>query len=218
MLAASALPAQAHVLGPQYVAVFDSISPPAAGVVVSVAQTGSAPELSITVGGSDTLELLGAAGEPFAEIGPKGVSVNQRSPTWYRIRHLGVKPLKIPAGVGASLMPKWIAGPQDQDSELPKMVYLEPRAEWPGARPPAAVQRAGKPATIFHWSIPGNYQGHLIRILGHVDWKPAPFDPEIVIFGGFAAVLGLYWMWGTRKRLFGPFVRAASKMRGALHR
>src|SRR5438270_7463956 len=69
LLATPASPAEAHTTGPQLVSHFDGFAPPSPGVEYSILSTGSAPYVTVAVGGSHVLEIFGLEGEPFIRIG-----------------------------------------------------------------------------------------------------------------------------------------------------
>lgn len=172
LLSATASPAYAHTLGPEFVSFFDRVTP-SAPVTVQVNQTTAAPQLSVRVTGNDELTLIGAEREPLARVGPNGAYANTRSPTWYLSKNPNKNP---PRTVGASMPPRW-----RRITEKPELIYQESRAEWPHSAPPEDVRQIGERTTIMEWRIPATYGGMPVEIQGHVDWIPRPLMLEIPI-------------------------------------
>jgi hypothetical protein len=201
LLLAVAAPAGAHTTGPQFPSIFDSISPPAPGVQVTLRPTESAPYLTIRVRGTHTVEVLGLEGEPFARIGAEGAFVNQRSPSLYLTEDSEKRPpRRRDQGLGA---PDW-----KRVSPEPVFNYFDPRAEWPHSQPPEDVRRLGERVTVFRWEIPALYDGQPIVLKGHVDWVPGPLNVEMFLLPIPLVFVALWWLEPRIKRFAGPLGRA----------
>lgn len=98
--------------------------------------------LRISATGDEVVDVLGAEGEPFASIGPDGVTANARSPIWaptaqYRNRDL------LGVVLDADAEPQTV-----EVSPAPQLVWPDPRLE---PRRPVA----GPPGTVLaRWSVP----------------------------------------------------------------
>lgn len=186
--------AGAHVLGPEFVPVFDGISPPASSIRVTVRTTGGAPELTIQVL-RGVLELDGLAAEPFARVGDGGTFMNETAPTTLVARD----PMATPRAHAefAAGEPLW-----RRVSDGRELRYFESRAEWPGSAPPEEVRKRGKRAAILRWIVGGRLDGAPLQIYGHVDWVPRSFDPTILLLGTIVIGIAIAAAWpGARRRV-----------------
>ena len=196
ILGALAPAAHAHTVGPQFISVFDRVSPPEPGVKVEVASTGKAPRLVIICPRGHVLEIEGLDGEPFARIIAGKAQVNSRSPSRYMLTDPGGWPRAVHGKPQPEIKPLWrVAGTSNA------LVYWERRAEWPLIGPPDAARRLGKRVTIERWAIPATYDGGPIQILGHVDWSPPGLNFEVVALGAtFVVFLGFAFVGKWKER------------------
>jgi hypothetical protein len=128
---------------------------PARGVRVSVLQ-GVVPGILLESDSPAPVVVGGREGEPFLRIGPTGVAVNRRSPTFQEVAQLTGG--EVTAEPGTSAEPDW----QDVAAGR-RHAWLEPRAVLP-ERVPGAV------AT---WSIPLTVGGHPAEIRGQTRFVAA---------------------------------------------
>jgi hypothetical protein len=183
-----ATPAHAHTAGPEFVSVFETISPPAPGIRVSLRSTGSAPQLTIEGHRSHTFEVSGLEGEPLALINSDGAFVNELSSSAYLVREPGSAPRRTEDSAGAQQL-RWKLVSRELIFQ-----YHEPRAEWPHTGPPPDVERVGRRATILRWEIPSRYDGNRVAIKGRVDWTPQGLNFEVFLFAGALVMLVFWWM------------------------
>jgi len=200
LVAAAALPAEAHTTGPQLVSHFDGFFPASPGVEYTILSTGSAPYVTAAVRGPHVFEVFGLQGEPFIRIAADGVSLNRNSPSLYLTRDPSKKPAAPPAAV--SQTPAW-----EKVSEQPVLHYWETRAEWPHTGQPDEARRIGRPATVFRFAIPASYDGGHVAIQGHVTWIPAPINLEIPLLFVPLVVVGLLWIEPKAR----PYVRQIAR-------
>jgi hypothetical protein len=201
-----ATPAHAHTAGPEFVSVFESISPPAPGIRVSLRSTGSAPQLTIEGHRSHTFEVSGIEGEPFALINSDGAFVNELSSSAYLVREPGSAPRRTDE-TAAAKQPRWKLVSRESTFQ-----YYEPRAEWPHTGPPPDVERIGRRATILRWEIPSRYDGHRTAIEGRVDWVPQGLNFEVFLLAGALVLLAFWWMETRVARWAGPIRRGLALM------
>jgi hypothetical protein len=187
LLGLNAVPAQAHITGPQLISHFDSFSPPAPGVSFSLLSTGSAPYASVSVSGNHTFVIDGYQGTPFIRITDQGVELNRNSPSVEYMVNSPSKPL--PAFGPPNLTPSWY-----QVSTQTTYHYYERRAEWPHTGQPVEAQLLGKTATVFRTAIPASYDGITTAINIHVTWVPAPFNLEVPLLFVPIVVVLLLWV------------------------
>jgi hypothetical protein len=138
--------------------------PVAPGVLLAV-QPGTVPALFLEVSGTQTVVVLGEAGEPFLRVGPGGVEVNRASPTWsLSAASRGQAPAAI---VDAKAPPTW----QQLDTS-PSIAWLDPRAQYGPGEPPAAVQDLSIPTDVLHWTVPLLVGSRRIDVQGVTTWVP----------------------------------------------
>lgn len=113
---------------------------------------------------SEILQIPGRQGEPFLEIGPKGVFGNERSPDFYVSGSQTVR--KVPPEADPTAPPRWV-----RLSTEPVWSWLEYRA-----RLPAASQHRGRLGTARHtvlsWTTPITLGDEELAIEGHLEWIP----------------------------------------------
>jgi hypothetical protein len=150
-LVAPATPAFAHGGGTpassSYRTAVAGISPPMPGLSVRAVEGGARLELRNETG--RTIEILGAAGEPYLEVRPDGTYQNVSAPTvppaWRR--------------VSGSTTVRW----------------HDERTHWPGpGLPAAAVADPSRSHRVRAWSVPLRDQVREFEVRGSLDWLPAP--------------------------------------------
>ena len=131
----------------------------------------------------EVLRIPGRQGEPFLEIGPKGVFGNERSPDFYVSGGQTVR--RVPAIADPSAPPRW-----RRLSVEPVWSWLEYRA-----RLPAHVHQRAQLGTLRHtvlsWETPVSLGGEAFAIEGHVDWIPPRIEPA-----GASSGENLLQRWG----------------------
>lgn len=119
------------------------------GVTVTLLR-GAIPGVFLENRSDRPVTVYGAAGEPFLVIGPQGVQVNVKSPSWLasgRAESSFVEPI-----ADARAEPKW-----EPRAASPKFSWLEPRAGLDGART---------------WEIALRHGDETRHIAGLVEWIP----------------------------------------------
>ncbi|HVL90718.1 MAG TPA: hypothetical protein VM841_10845 [Actinomycetota bacterium] len=133
------------------------VEPPVDGVTAQV-HHGLLPAIELRNTSGRTLEISGRDGKPFARIGPGGVELNERSPTYADTRRMPEPPPGEPS---------WI--PHDTDV----LIWLEKRAAFDG-EVPESIQQRGKVTELGTWTVPARIEGEAIEIRGVVRWIPNP--------------------------------------------
>ncbi|MGH2720467.1 MAG: hypothetical protein ACRDJO_02530 [Actinomycetota bacterium] len=128
---------------------------PAPGVRVSVLQ-GVVPGLLLESSSAAPVVVAGMEGEPFLRIGPEGVAVNRRSPTFQEVARLTGQAFTGEAD--ASAEPDW-----QEIAAGNRHAWLEPRAVLP-----QPVEGA-----VATWKIPLTVDGHAARIEGETRFVAA---------------------------------------------
>lgn len=194
VLGLSAVPADAHVTGPQLISHFGGFSVPAPGVRYSLLSTGSAPYATVSVSGNHTFEIFGHAGEHFIKITNQGVFLNRNSPSVEYLVNDPSKPIAdFPAVVTTTV--SW-----EQVSTQTTYNYYERRAEWPHTGQPAEAQALDQTAVVFRGTIPASYDGTDLAIDVYVTWIPSPFNIEIPLLFIPIVVVLVLWVEPTAKR------------------
>ncbi len=181
------------------------------GLVVG-ALPGRVPGLFLENRTGGPVIVLGSKGEPFLRFRRGRVEANRHSPSWLSARRAETGDA---AGVvvDASRPPQWRAV-----SDVPRFGWIEPRAGYPTAEPPAAIADAGQPATLRSWSVPLRVGRRNTAVHGVNAWEPftpeqpgtqpaqPPSRPEVPLLvlgavAGGAVLLGLHrsrTRWGRR--------------------
>ncbi len=105
-LVVTAAPAAAHDEHALHaLTVIERVYPVIDGIEVRVVHL-DAPALVVTNETDEALTVLGEKGEPFLQIGPRGVRANAKSPTTY----VSAAPWRdtVPPGVKANAKPQWV--------------------------------------------------------------------------------------------------------------
>jgi len=138
-----------------------------------------------------TVEVLDAAGVPFARIGPDGVAGNFAAPAWYLTYSPGAV---VPAAAAPGAEPRWVRASTESNfgwasarasgrradaatdartatewrrvATAPRFSWIEPRAQGPSAAPvgPGA-------ATSFAWEVPMQIGADRVLVTGQAVWK-----------------------------------------------
>jgi len=86
--------------------VLERVTPPVDGVGLRVIP-GAFGKLELTTSGATVARVLGASGEPFLRIGPRGVEANAAAPEWYQDNEpLGIA--KVPPAARRGAPARWI--------------------------------------------------------------------------------------------------------------
>ncbi|HWD09938.1 MAG TPA: hypothetical protein VHA57_12695 [Actinomycetota bacterium] len=209
-LALSAVPAQAHITGPQLISYFDGFSSASGapvklpGVGVSMLSTGSAPYVTVSLGGAHTFEVLGHANEPFFRLDDQGAQINRNSPSVTFFVNDPAKPIAdFPRSVTTTAV--W-----EQVSTQPVYHYYERRAEWPHTGQPQEAKLLGKTATVYRFAIEANYDGTPVLMDGHVNWIPAPFNLELPLLFVPVIIVVLLWIEPKAKGYVRPLATATA--------
>ena len=110
------------------------------------------------------LEIPGRQGEPFLEIGPKGVFGNERSPEYYLSGTQTVR--EVPALADPKAPPRW-----KRLSEEPVWSWLEYRARLSASTHQRSTLGTTE-HTVLSWTTPVMFGGESLEIVGHVEWIP----------------------------------------------
>lgn len=211
-LALSAVPAQAHITGPQLISYFDGFSSATGspiklpGVGLSILSTGSAPYVTISLSGAHAFEMLGHANEPFFRLDDQGAQINRESPSVTFFVNDPSKPIAaFPHTVTTTAV--W-----EQVATQPVYHYYERRAEWPFVGQPDEAKLLGKTATVYRFSIEARYDGSPVLIDGHVNWIPAPFNLEIPLLFVPVIVVILLWVEPRAKGFVRPIATATAAL------
>ncbi len=138
---------------------------PLPGVSVSVLP-GRFPGLLLQSAAKGTVTVRGRAGEPFARIGPAGVDVNLRSPTYADDQRARGELTRV--AVDAHAAPAW-----HQVATTPSHAWLDSRVGYAPEQPPEAVVARNQTARLSNWSIPIESGTRRVKIRGTTDWVPS---------------------------------------------
>jgi hypothetical protein len=118
---------------------------------------GHTPGLLLDNSSSETLLVLGADGEAFLRVGPRGVEANLSSPTWQRsARATAAHHTVAPAQTAE---PVW-----QRVAAAPRFSWIEPRAQVPAAIRDTAAQH--------HWHVPVQIGAKQATVSGISTWHP----------------------------------------------
>ena len=142
-------------------------APDLPGVTVRTVETGTRLELINESGFA--VEVLGYAGEPYAEVRPEGVFLNRMSPAAY-LNETGDTRSAPPAFASPAATPQWLKA-----SDEPRLRWHDHRAGWMSVEPPPRVR--DDPHTrhrVVEWTIPLRVGTTQHYVHGYVDWMPPP--------------------------------------------
>jgi hypothetical protein len=114
--------------------------------------------------GSKVLAIPGRQGEPFLEIGPKGVFGNERSPDFYISGGLTVR--TVPSDADPTAPPSWV-----RLSGEPVWSWLEYRARLPASAQHRSTLGTSR-HTVLSWRTPVTLGDRTMEVEGHVEWIP----------------------------------------------
>ncbi|MEO7556764.1 MAG: hypothetical protein ABIV94_09215, partial [Acidimicrobiales bacterium] len=121
---------------------------PLPGVTVQLLD-GSVPGLLLRNVGTEPVTVIGAAGEPFARIGPSGAEVNRHSATYVRSAQAQGQPLADAAVIDPAAPPDWVAVGAD-----PSYAWIDERGRFSGAELPPAATATSAATVVVDWRVP----------------------------------------------------------------
>ncbi|HEX9887919.1 MAG TPA: hypothetical protein VGA69_00450 [Nitriliruptorales bacterium] len=124
---------------------------------------GPVPAMVVQNDGSRPVVVLGAQGEPFLRVTPRGVDANLASPTWHDVTRLEVGRTVPGLPADASAPPAW-----EQVAAVPRIAWLELRAHVPDMAPADPSQ----PSVARRWTVPLRIGDREIRVAGTTSWVP----------------------------------------------
>ena len=140
------------------------MTPPTVDGLTMRLTQGLIPAVYVRNDTGETLTVPGDAGEPFLRIGPKGVTANLRSPTYYTSGSTAI--LKVPAMADAAAPPRW-----EKVSPYPVWAWLERRAAVP-AELYQRDQLGTEERAVLEWTSEYTLGGEPLPVTGHVNWIP----------------------------------------------
>jgi hypothetical protein len=169
LLAAS--PAAAHTVGgvgaTNFRTTLSGLTPAIPGVSLRVVENGS--QLELTNSTAEDVIVSGYGGEPYARVGPGGVSVNDNSPATY-VNADRFSRTPVPAGVDPLQPPRWRAV-----GDSPVWRWHDHRVHWMlQTLPPAVVADPAAEHRISAWTVSLRYGGQSLTATGTLDWVPGP--------------------------------------------
>jgi hypothetical protein len=188
---ALATPASAHTLSgvqaTNYRSRITSITPPVAGVSVRLIDLGRKVELVNRT--KQTVQVLGYSNEPYLRVGPAGVFVNQKSPTFYLNRSTSTATQQtVPKQYSATAPPVWY-----RTGAGPRATWPDRRTRQEGADPVAVVNNRHKPVTVSTWTIALAYGTSPVTVSGTITYEPPPSGATwlAITLVAFAVTAGL---------------------------
>jgi hypothetical protein len=121
---------------------------------------GKVPGLMMQSSSPQPLLVIGADGEPFLRIGPRGVEANLHSPTWWASGRGSADPDE--AAVDPNADPQW-----QRVSHSPRFSWIELRAQ---GGLPATEDSSG--TTTQAWQVPLRLGDEPFVITGEATWEP----------------------------------------------
>jgi len=160
---------------------------PAVGAPVTVSVlAGAAPGLFVSNLSRSVVTVIGSDGQPFARIGPGGVSVNTSSPTF--VAGQIARGASI-AGVPLNATPRW-----RKVAEVPRYGWVEPRLRYGSLAPPADITGSSHTTVLKRWSIPIETVAGRRFISGTTDWIPLEQPGYNNVAGSGHAQRLLWWL------------------------
>lgn len=126
---------------------------------------GRLPGLFLINLGQRPVTVLGKEGEPFARIGPDGVEVNLRSPTYFDDRLARGSVPELPADADAA--PRW-----RRVERQARFAWLDTRALYERGRPPQEIAEGGREVVLRNWTVPLQAGGRRVDLRGTTSWIP----------------------------------------------
>lgn len=140
----------------------------APGITAAVV-SGRTPGVFLKNSTTQTVLVIGRAGEPFARISPAGVDVNLHSLTWADDQR--ARGLTPPVQSDAAAVPQW-----SHITSVTSFTWLESRAGRDTAAQP--VPDPEVPATIGNWGVPVKFDSGDASIQGTIEWMPAALPEQ----------------------------------------
>lgn len=145
-------------------------APDLPGVTVRVVETGA--RLELVNESSHPVEILGYEGEPYAEVRPDGLYLNQNSPAAY-LNDAEDTTSPVPQFASAASAPQWLKA-----SDQSRIRWHDHRAGWMSQTPPpAALADPQSSHRVLEWTVPLRVGTDHYVIAGAVDWLPPPQTP-----------------------------------------
>jgi hypothetical protein len=170
---------------------------------VTMAFQGRLPGLSLQNDSTEPITVLGAAGEPFARVGPAGSEVNLHSPTWLataQSQGYDVASLFL----DASAPPEWFFVGPDRT-----FFWLEGRGLYTDAEPPSGTSTQA-PSTLVDWSVSLQRGAETATVRAVTEWIPAVTDATstsswssrvvAAVVGSLIAIAGVVALLRHRRR------------------
>jgi hypothetical protein len=132
------------------------------GLTVSLL-AGRLPGLFLTAPGGEVVVVFGSDGRPFFRLGPKGVEVDEGSPSWADDQRARGREV-----TAVATRPRWrkLAG-------TPAVTWLDPRLRYPHDLPPDPSVAQD----LQRWSIALTVDGKRAGLGGVIRWTPAAHQP-----------------------------------------
>lgn len=143
---------------------------PLPGVSVQILD-GRTPGLFVRNTGTQPVTVLGAAGEPFARIGPSGAEVNRRSPTYVASAQASGVELDPSIAVDAAAPPDWVRA-----SPEASYAWIDARGRYPNEEPPESAARAPKATVVLDWRVPLEQGTARAEVRAVTAWVPAAVE------------------------------------------
>ena len=160
-------PASAHAGDGLAQPVLEQTAPSDPGITVQVAYSVNY-ELLVANRTERVITFLADSGEPFLQIGPKGVQGNFASPTFYNSNAPeGLSHFPEQAKPGADVPPIWRTV-----SAQPNWGWYDHRLHPAVSYVPPAIIKANKPAVLGTWTIPFRLDDQAGDVRGRFEFRP----------------------------------------------
>lgn len=116
------------------------------------------------------LVIQGRAGEPFLEIGPRGVRANLMSPSYYAGGAQRIA--RVPGWADPDAAPRW-----KRVSTQPAWAWLDHRAALPAELQQRSLLGPGR-RTVYRWTIEMTLGTEPLPLTGSVQWVPPAGAPH----------------------------------------
>ncbi|MEU8001484.1 Dyp-type peroxidase [Catellatospora sp. NPDC049111] len=157
-----------------------ALSPPVAGVALSVVENGSRLELRNTTG--TEVVVRGYSDEPYARVGPDGVWLNDSSPATY-LNADRFATTQVPDDADPAAPPRW-----RKVSDEAVHRWHDHRIHWMLTTLPVAVGAdPAAPHRVSDWRVDLDYDGRLLSATGSLDWVPGPSPTPWYLLAAAAA-------------------------------
>jgi len=166
-----AAPASAHTVSgagaTNFKTTLTAVTPPVAGLKVSVVENGS--RLELTNASATDVVVLGYEGEPYLRVGPAGVFANLKSPALYlNTTRQGGTPNPDADPTAPAVWKRILGGTTVR--------WHDHRVHWMGGRPPPEVRRAPGVGHVVYpaWTVELRQGTTPITVTGTLTWVPGP--------------------------------------------